>query len=160
MSAALRRALLLLAALCSWPVGARAETPRLKLHLTCPQTCFEDYLRQELSYFDLVRDRHQSDLTLLIVRQKAASGGERISVQVLRAGGPVNERVALTQPATPPEQVRREVLAAALATLFEASAGTPHQRAFELSLPQRLDGSLSRLADPWDHWVIAPELKG
>lgn len=160
----LRRACiaLLLVALCScWPVAARAETPRLKLHLTCPQTCFEDYLRQELSYFDIVRDRHQADLTLLVVRQKAASAGERITVQVLsRAGGPANDHVALTRPAAPPEEVRREVLATALAALFEASAGTPHQRAFKLSLPQRLDGSLSRLADPWDHWVVAPELKG
>lgn len=152
---------MLLGAQSFWSRRAGGDVPRPNLHLTCPQTCFEDYLRQELSYFDIVRDRHQSDLTLLVVRQKAANGGERISVSLLRQGAPAEpERVVTTQPAAQPEQIRKQLLDEVLAALYQELADTPHRAAFQLALPQRRDGSLSRLQDPWDHWVASPELTG
>lgn len=154
------RLLALLCALLFSSKGEAAKPARPKLHLICPQTCFEDYLRQELSYFDVVRDRYQSDLTLLIVRQKAANGGERMSVRVLPPEHGVPEHSTVSQPAASAEQTRRQLLQEVLAALYGALSDTPHRAAFQLSLPQRLDGSLSRVDDAWDHWVVSPEQKG
>lgn len=139
---------------------AQADVQRPKLHLGCPQTCFEDYLRQELSYFDIVRDREQSDFALLIVRQKAANGGERITLQLSRADGSEVPRVVSTPPAAQAEQVREQLRNEVVAMLYDPLSTGPHRTAFRMTLPRRVDGSLSSLVDPWDHWVMSPELKG
>jgi len=168
------------------PAGAEARRPTL--FLSCPQGCFDDYLRQQLSYFDLVRDRHQADWTLFIVRQAAASGGERTTLTVFprpvppsppepegaarsmrddrgepsapaRHGPPVSREVTSRPGATEDEQ-RQQVLDAALQALYLALFSTEHAPAFRLSLPGREGNTLSQLDDPWNYWVIAPELAG
>ena len=87
LSGAVRRcagaAALALAAVLFCASAASVEPRRPTLFLSCPQGCFEDYLRQQLSYFDLVRDRNQADWTLFMVRQVAAHGGQRTTLTVL-----------------------------------------------------------------------------
>lgn len=143
--------------------AAQADQRRTRVFLSCPQTCFEPYLRQELSYFDMVRDRYLSDVLLLIVRQRAANGGERIVVTSSfgAAGSPsLVERELTTQPAAPPDVVRGRLRDLILRVLFESLVDTEDAAAFRLSLPRRDDAALSQLQDPWDYWAISPELIG
>ncbi len=138
---------------------AQAETPHPKLFLHCPKTCFEPYLRQELSFFDLVRDRHEAELLVLVARQPTSSGGERFTVTLTQYGyAPRVEEVA-TAPATQPEAARRELLRVILRLLYRQLESSRVAQAFELRLPKRSGVLLSQVADPWDHWAVSPELK-
>jgi hypothetical protein len=130
--------------------------------LSCPQTCFEPYLRQELSYFDIVRDRHESDWTALVVRQLAANGGERFTVSLRPSAALASPppREFLMPPVAQPEAMRKRLLEELLALLYLSQQGSPHAAAFQLSLPRREGTALSRLDDPWDYWAISPEVKG
>lgn len=168
--------------------AAAEDGRRPTLYLSCPQSCFEDYLRQQLSYFDVVRDRRQADWTLFIVRQAAASGGERVTltvvprvtppsppppeagVRMLREGraeplapprhlSPVVRELA-SPPGAPDDLQRQQILDGALWALYETLFSTEHAQAFRLSLPGRGGAALSQLDDPWDYWVITPELVG
>jgi hypothetical protein len=155
--------------------GERAATleqpPRL--FLSCPSECFADYLRQELSYFDFVRDPHlDSVLTLVIVREPSGNGGERFSVSLLRpvsataapvAGrepaGSAPARSFVGAPGATQHALRQGLLQLVLRALQAELAGTTHAADFELRLPPRAPQSLEAVLDAWDFWVIAPELR-
>lgn len=143
-----------------------ASARRLRLFLSCPSECFEDYLRQELSYFDVVRDPHLEDvLTLLIVRQPSANGGERFSVSLHPPGSSAPSPRALPSsfvgaPGDTEHALRQRLLQLALRALHAELAGSVHDLAFELRLAPRAAESLDQVSDPWDFWVFAPELRG
>jgi len=157
-----------------------------QLFLNCTTDCFEPYLRQELSNFDLVRDRHQATFEVLIAAQPAGNGGTSYSVTLFQrerderpAGAarsrPTGARLAGTEPPPPTPIVARkvtrrpgqaevefraELLDVVLRLLYAAVIDTPHEARFRLSLPPRSGEALERLTDPWDYWVIMPELGG
>ncbi|MFT3922189.1 MAG: hypothetical protein QM778_06615 [Myxococcales bacterium] len=135
------------------------------MFLSCQGECFDSYLRQELSYFDLVRDPHLADFTLLLVRQPAGNGGERWTVTLsrrLRDGAFQREGSESTAlpPYAPAHSVRERVLQLSLRVLYLALEDTPHRAAFELGIPKRENTTLSKLTDPWHYWVFTPELGG
>jgi hypothetical protein len=144
---------------------ARAEAPRRpSLFLSCPLECFDTYLRQELSYFDFSRDPRRADITLVIARQPAGSGGERFTVALSRRGA--LSRLASPAPRSftmpsgaPPHAARSQLLQSILRLLRDDLRESEHESAFALSLPQRGGSALSALDDPWDYWVITPELR-
>lgn len=145
--------------------GTHAQAERPRLYLSCPQECFESYLRQELSYFDFVRDPHLSDINLVVVRQAAGSGGERFTITPSSRIGTTSvrstsPRVILVDPATPAADARAQLLQGILRVLASQLDDTEHSKAFELRLPTRDGDRLSRLIDAWNYWVIAPELRG
>lgn len=161
---------LALALAVSWLAGpARAAdgddgARRPRIFLQCVEECFEAYLHQELSYFDFVRAPRLADMTLLIVRQPAGNGGERFTLTIEHAedAGMRTEttRTFTTKASTTPHDARDELVQVALRALHTALETTPHERAFQLSLPTRDGAVLSALDDPWDYWVITPEIKG
>ena len=116
-----------------------------RLYLSCPQTCFEDYVKQRLSYFDFVRDPYLSDYTLVIVRQAAGGGGERFSLTIEKTGpspaAPDRPRphpsTCTTKPGASTDDTRREMLALLLRALLVELADTPHAAEFAVSLAER-----------------------
>lgn len=133
---------------------AAAEPRPPSLFLSCPQECFDVYLRQELDYFDFSRDPHLADFTIVVVRQPSGSNGERFTVTI--GGAPPH---AFNVPAGTADVMAREhLLQAILHVLYGLLEDTPHAAAFKLSVPGRTGLQLSELDDPWDYWAIAPEL--
>lgn len=185
-----RSLLVVVACWLAFTPAARAASRTPRLFLSCPQTCFEPYLKQELSYFDIVRDRHEADFTVLVIRQRAAGGGERITLTLYletRAapdaptprGAPVrarrdddghldgldslrvaHKRELYSPPGATAEQTRRLLLGAVLSALFAELVDTEHEAAFSVGLKRRGGVSLSTLDDPWDYWTIAPATQG
>jgi hypothetical protein len=165
-----RYAVATLALVGSWCRSAAAETPRL--FLNCTVDCFEPYLRQALSYFDVVRDRYLAQYEILIAAQANGSGGTAYTVTLLTretAGAlppPMDAAVVRgTRQATmprgqSPSAFRERLLDAVLHLLYTETAGSRHQSQFRLSLSARSDDALAGLADRWDYWVIIPELTG
>jgi len=156
-----------------------------QLFLNCTAECFEPFLRQELSNFDLVRDRHQASFEVLIAAQPAGSGGVAYRVTLfqrehgaapssvgrVRAGSsargseapsvaPIASRQVTRRPGQAEVEFRAQLLDAVLRLLHAALIGTPHESRFQLRLPPRSGEVLERLADPWDYWVLMPELEG
>ncbi len=156
-----------------WATRARAEgepapAPARSvptLFVTCPQECFDDYLKGELSYFDFAREPHLADFALSVVRQRSGSGGERFTVAIRpqhrpsASAVPLSRAVFTPSDATPHEQ-RAMLAQLILHMLQEELRGTPHEHAFVLALPKRDGEALSALVDPWDYWVLAPQLNG
>lgn len=137
---------------------------RPKLFLSCPKPCFDSYLRQELSYFDFVRDPRLADFTLLVVRQPAGNGGERFSATLFASASEPGHfpttHAFLAAPGAAAHESRRRLLQVLLRELQLALTGTPYEAAFELNLPKREESALGVLLDPWKYWVFAPEVKG
>lgn len=142
------------------PIATHTE-PRPKVYLMCPQECFEDYLRQELSYFDLVRDPLLAEFTVLIVRQPAANGGERFSVTISRMNEGQDEgsasRSFVSDPAATAAINRSVLRGVVLRGLHVELIGTPYEQAFTVELPARDADAVSHLDDPWNYWVVSPE---
>ena len=152
------------------------EVGRPRLYLSCPPTeisgpsangeaCFDSYLRQELSHFDFVRDPHLATFTLVVTRQPAGNGGERFTGKLTRKlptglFETVAQRSFVAPPGAPAHSSRARLAQLLLRLLFAELADTAEGEAFELHLPPRDGSTLSSLVDPWDFWVIVPELKG
>ena len=171
-------AALCIALACTSPISAGADEPnpvaastalppaaRPRLFLGCPRTCFDSYLHQELNYFDFVRDPQLADFILVIARQPAGNGGERFSATLVPrlpqpGQRPPATRAFLAAPGAAAHTSRRLLLQVILRELQLALVGTEHEDAFVLMLPNRDGVALGALGDPWDYWVISPELKG
>ncbi|HEY0714739.1 MAG TPA: hypothetical protein VGF45_18805 [Polyangia bacterium] len=158
------------ALLAEMPAVARADVSRPRLFFTCPQGCFDAYLRQELAAFDIVRAPHLADLQVIIVQQPAGNGGQRFSVSVVRPQG-APDRAALptrsfVAAAGAPEHVtRQQLLTLILRVLHQELLATPHESAFELRLIPRLEPRAephpgAPAGDSWNRWVFAPDLRG
>lgn len=158
--------LLLFAASCGLFVNAvHAQRRAPRLYLSCPTECYDSYLRQELSYFDFVRDPKQADYTLVVTRQPAANGGERISVTCTPrrpapdASLPASGDVATT-PGSTDHTVRPKLAQLMLRLLYDRLDGNEKWELFEFSIPRRDGAQLSELPDPWRYWVLTPQLTG
>jgi hypothetical protein len=132
-----------LASLLTGPAAAQPTAPRL--FLSCPTDCYDKYLRQELNYFDFVRDPKQADFTLVVSRQLAANGGDRFSVTLVPStvapGGRVLVGDVATLPGTAAHAVRPKLAQLMLRLLYAGLEGREHVGAFELRVPQRDGGS-------------------
>lgn len=163
--------LLLLVLLCLTPARpAGAELPRSgavearpKLYLSCAGECFVDFLKQELDYFDFARDPLDADHVIVVSRQPNGQGGVCFTVRLTASGDGSGSSMSdeVTFPAgTASAELRAAVLQAILRVLYGRLAGTPQARAFELSLAGRDGPGLESLPDPWNYWVLAPEIGG
>ena len=131
------------------------------LFLSCAGECFEDYLKQELSYFDFTSDPRLSTYNIVVSRQSGADGGIKYTVNAVHASSRRLPPEATSVPAGSPEDVARRLLSQAiLRTLLRDLEGTEHEGAFELALPRRSTSVLGSLRDPWDYWVFSPEVGG
>jgi len=131
---------------------------RPRLFLRCPDGCHEDYLHQQLSYFDFVRDRYQADWIVVIVVQASDNGGNRFTVRVEPFASPPLPSFS----ESPPGSIGgRSTLNDQNALNEPGQLGnTEHALAFEFSLRGRDGAALSQLDDPWDYWVLAPAVTG
>ena len=55
---------------------------QLTLFLDC-ESCYEDYLRTEITFVDYVRDRTEADIHALITRAETGAGGSEYTLQFM-----------------------------------------------------------------------------
>ncbi len=150
----------------TWCVLVHAQETheaRPRMFLSCATDCFENYLKQELSYFDFTNDPHRANITLVVARQPAGHGGEQFTVSMAST----DQGVALKTPVprdftvgrgAQPGQIRQHLLQAMLRVLHDGLRGTAHEQVFVFSLPRRDAADLSSLGDPWDYWTFMPQV--
>lgn len=141
--------------------AAQSSAARPRVYLDCGRDCLDgDYYRQALSYFDWVRDRHDADIAIRVVKQLASNGGWSYTVTLRRprqAASASIVRTVTAAPGDPPAVDRERLMRAAMLSLLEALRGTPHEAVFQVTLPERTGTDLAAVSDGWDHWVFAPE---
>ncbi len=146
-------------------VARGSEAPNV--FFSCAGECYDAYLKQELSYFRVVRDRHQADVHLIVSRQAAGNGGDRFTVRAVwtEAAGEKyhlldtsRQDAFIVPPAATSEEAREALAQAVLRLLYDALRNSPRRLDFELRTPERSASALSRVSDPWNYFVLVPEL--
>jgi hypothetical protein len=76
----------LVAALVLASVAPAAAQDTLKVFLDCGDNCDFDFLRQEITYLNYVRDRKDADIHVLVTTQNTGTGGREYVIQYLGVG--------------------------------------------------------------------------
>lgn len=90
------------------PQQSVPAAPRLQVFLDC-RDCFADYLREETSFVDFVRDRSQADVHVIVTNTGTSSGGREYVLAFIgggrRAGS--DQTLKVVTGTGDPEDVRR-----------------------------------------------------
>src|SRR5215207_8459045 len=104
--------LLILATLIALAQSPRGGVQRVQVFLDCSD-CFADFLREETTFVDFVRDRNDADVHVIITSTGTGSGGREYSVGFIGARGHLGRDLtlkAVTGTGDPEDVRRRHVL--------------------------------------------------
>ena len=135
------------------PAGAR-----LKVFLDC-EGCFPDFLREEVTFVDYVRDRTESDVHVLVTSAGTASGGREYTLAFIgqRAFlGTDRTLQAVTAVADAEDVIRRQLATALRVGLlgYAVTGRVPSDLAVSVRL-QSPDPRAPGTVDKWNHWVFS-----
>ncbi len=138
--------------------AAGPTTPQLKVFLDC-QECHQDFLREEVTFVDYVRDRAEADVHVLITSAETGSGGREYTITFIGlvpfAG--VNHTLKTVTTSSDPEDVVRRQLATSLRIgllNYVVQAGVPQQLAVSVLLGSE-DRRPAVAGDRWNNWVFS-----
>jgi len=162
---------LLLSGLASSAAAQPAQTPvvdtsattttpagaRLRVYLEACN-CFEQFLRDEITWVDFVRQPQDADLQVLGNAVQTGAGGVERTLRFVGAGryaGVDFPLRAVTPPNEPEDGQRRTVLNTMQVGLlqFVARDGMPDGFEVEIEAPE-LDVAAAPAVDPWNFWVL------
>jgi hypothetical protein len=134
------------------PVGAR-----LRVYLEACN-CFEDFLRDEITWVDFVRQPQDADLQVLGNAVQTGAGGVERTLRFVGAGryaGTDFSLRAVTLPNEPEDGQRRTVLSTMQVGLlnFAAREGMPQGFEVDVEAPAQ-DRAAVPESDPWNFWVF------
>jgi hypothetical protein len=167
-----RRFLFVAALACLGAAGPRSATaqgsPRdtsqanlVRVYLDCNTSgCDRDFFVQELRWVNIVRERLESDVHLLVTSLQTGSGGTEFTVNAIgqrRWAGRSDTVVTAVEPATPQDVKRRELLR--VFGLLLAPYAVQTAEAARLSVAYRAPAdraaqSPQAVRDPWNFWVF------
>jgi hypothetical protein len=135
-----------------------APTRQITLFLDC-QSCYEDYLRSEVTFVDYVRDRTEADVHVLITRAETAAGGSEYTLQFM--GGRAFDGITYTTRTVTLSSETDDVIRRQIATALRV--GILHYLSREtlpsgLAVEVRTGTEADRPAvtgDPWKNWVFS-----
>ena len=149
------------------PAPARAQTPLpaplnrpLRVFIDCRGPgCDQEFFRNELFWFDHVRDQRDADIHLLITHQGTGGGGSEYTLRAIGQGRWAGREDVLHVYAEAGEtdDVRRRLLAQTFGLLLARyAAETPVGADLRLTAPPRDAGAPPPAAeeDPWNLWVF------
>ncbi len=144
---------------------AQQDSARIRLFLDCgPEDCYRDYLVTELSAFDLVRDRFQADVQVLLIRQEVPAGGSRWTVSTLgqKAFAGQHDTTAFTVRIADTEaQIRDGLLRVIRASLLRYVLQSPAMLGtLDVRYTARTATELVSQKDPWRLWIFTPGIDG
>jgi len=140
------------------PPGAGA---RLRVFVDCQQThCYEDYLRDEITFVEYMRDQKDADVHVLVTSVSTGAGGTEYTLAFIGLGPLAAERQTLvaTTERSDTEDRRRRRLATTLTIgllTYVAARGLPEGLAIDVE-PGELETRAATLdRDPWRHWIFS-----
>jgi hypothetical protein len=138
--------------------GQTATTARVRVYLDCFD-CFPQYLRDEISFVDFVRQAQDADVHLLSRSQETGGGGREVLLRFVGRGrfeGHDHELRALTI-ASDTENTRREVvLRTVIVGLLDYVAHDGIPTGVNLTVSTEAQTTTAAPADdPWNQWVFS-----
>lgn len=136
-----------------------AASARLRVYLDCRQ-CFSDYLRDQITWVDFVRQPQDADVVLLSNTQDTGGGGTEYLLRFVGAGRfqGTNKNLRAVATTGEPEEVRRAgVLDAVMVGLLSYMAVDGLPPGFDVSVRPRTaaPGTAPAVRDPWNLWVFS-----
>ncbi len=159
----MRYLLLILVLAGALPATAGAEQApvpaRVRVYLDCGQ-CFSDYLRDQITWVDFVRQPQDADVVLLSNTQDTGGGGTEYLLRFVGAGRfqGTNKNLRAVATTGDPEEVRRAgVLDAVMVGLLSYMAVDGLPPGFDVSVRPRTaaPGATTVVRDPWNLWVFS-----
>jgi hypothetical protein len=137
-----------------------AVTNRVKVFLDCPSGCFDEYLRDEITFVEYMRDRTDADVHVMVTRAEAGAGGREYAVSFIGVGrfNGVTHALTSTSTATDTEDRIRRGLATALTIgllNYVAAGGLPPDLNVGARLGEVERGSTQPAEDPWNRWIFS-----
>ena len=141
------------------PGGAPA--PRLQVFIDCQTDCFTDFLREETSFVDFVRDRNDADVHVIITSTNTGGGGREYNLSFIGARAFAGRELtlkAVTGTGDPEDVRRRHLLNTLRLGLLQylAKDGVPQNLQLDVELKQQAAQAGPR-RDPWNNWVFSIE---
>jgi hypothetical protein len=138
--------------------GAQPATPApaLKVFPDCT-SCDSEYLRQNVTFVEYVRDRTVADVHLLVTTRGTGGGGREWTLQFIGLGGFANQdrTLAFAMPQTATSDESRAELARVfrlgIVGYVAALGGAP---SLDVTWRPETGGTPPPAADPWRHWVF------
>ena len=141
-----------------------AQFERIKIFLNCTgEDCHQEYLVNELYFFDFVRDRFQAEVQVLLIEQTAASSGSRFTLNFIgqkRFAGIKDSTTLTTKPADPEVIIRAQLLAAIKTGLAHYVLRTGWETALRVDYVTRPPEGRVLPDDPWNSWIFTVGLDG
>ena len=152
--------LVLIACLCSPSLlfGQAPASPRLRVYLEACN-CFDDFMRDQITWVDFVRQPQDADLQVIGNRVQTGAGGVERTLRFVGAGAYAGTDFtlrAISVPNEPEDTQRRVVLSVMQVGLlnFAARDGLPAGVDLEVEADAEANGEAEPVTDPWNLWVF------
>ena len=131
-----------------------------KVYLDC-MFCDRDYIRDNITYVNFVRDRKDADVHILVTMQGTGSGGQEYTFTFIGLGdfkGTEHSLVHASNPTDTRDDTRRAQVSLLERGIFPFVLETPICDYITLRFNQRLEPT--DVKDPWDFWVFSINADG
>jgi hypothetical protein len=131
-----------------------------KVYLDC-MMCDRDYIRDNITYVNFVRDRKDADVHILVTQQGTGSGGQEYTFAFIGLRdfkGTEHSLVHASNPTDSPDETRQSQVALLERGLFPFILETPICNYITLRFNQRLEPT--DVKDPWNFWVFSINMDG
>jgi hypothetical protein len=148
--------------------GQQTSSGPVRVFLDCSGfRCDDQFFQSEIDWVSWVRDRQDSDVHLLITRQRTGGGGWEFTLEFLGRGPLADQHLELRHltPQTGTDDEERQGLARTMRIGFAAMATANARDAggFEVRY-EAPDGdagpSTDTIDDPWDFWTFRARVGG
>lgn len=145
---------------------APAPTGAVRVFLDCSFFCDENYLRQEITVIDYMRDRKDADVHVLVTTQNTGGGGTEYTIKFIGLGrfAGVEQTLKYIAPQTATSDENRKGIADVLRRgLVRYVSETPLAPRIKVTFAADDAGAAKKSDpknDPWNLWVFRTNIGG
>jgi Protein of unknown function, DUF481 len=173
MLARLHGACAVVALLLTLPAAAAAQqaaatAPRpdkIRMFLDCSFFCDENFLKQEITWVDYMRDRRDADVHVLVTTQDTGGGGTEYTIKFIGLGpfAGVEQTLRYSAPQTATADERRKAIAEVLKRgLVRYVSESSLASRLRITLAEQTGAAKGAVPqkDPWNLWVFRANVGG
>ncbi len=130
----------------------------IRVYLDC-DGCDQDHIKSKLTFVNYVRDRHDSQVHIMITSERTGSGGRQYTQTFLgqREFSGVNDTLTFgTRETDSDDTIRNEMIRVMKLGLVRYAGHTPPGKNIVISYQD--SGIQNHVSDPWNYWVFRTRL--